>query len=136
MLKPTSFYLVLWIYAWQIVSAVIIFLILLAFNYFFSLSFILGAAAILLGNGFLTHRVYQKYKSLKATSMLSGFLSGALGKYCIFVLSTVMIAKYVTINWLFYLLGVALPQVLGVIFFVIVSGHKHSDTYGTTHGQL
>lgn len=124
MSQPTQFRLALKLYQWQIVCALIMSLIVLVCNQFDGLSFIYGAGVIVLGNGFLTWRVYQKHKSLQAVPMLWGFLGGEFGKYCLLILFTVILAKYVKMNWLFYVIGLALPQILGVVVFAIISSMK------------
>lgn len=120
-IKPTQFRLALEFFKYQVLCALVVALLLLPFNHFAAASFSYGAIVILLGNGFLTWRVYQKHKSLKAIPMLWGFLGGEFGKYCLLVIFTVLLAKYVKMNWLFYVMGLALPQLLGVIVYGIVS---------------
>lgn len=122
--KPTQFRLALQVYQWQVISALVIIAALHLWNRFAAFSFTYGAIVLLLANGFLTWRVYQKYKSLKAMSMLWGFLGGEVGKYCLIVLLTVLFAKYVKMDWLFYVMGLALPQLLGVIVFALVDQRK------------
>lgn len=123
-MKPTEFRLGLAIYKYQTLSALVLALILLAVNSFLGISFIYGALVILMGNGFLTWRVYQKHKSLQAIPMLWGFLGGEFGKYCLIALFTVIFANYVKMNWLFYVMGLALPQLLGVISFALINSNK------------
>lgn len=124
MASPTQFRLALQVYKWQAFAAVALALILLLVRRPWGLSFIYGASVILLGSGFLTWRVYQKHKTLQALPMLWGFLGGEFGKYCIIILFTIILAIYVKMNWLFYALGLVLPQVLGVIMYVLVTKGK------------
>jgi F0F1-type ATP synthase assembly protein I len=122
--KPTEFRLGLQVYQCQIVSALAAALLLWLWNAFAALSFSYGAIVILLGNGFLTWRVYQKHKSLQAMSMLWSFLGGEFGKYCLLILGTVLLAYYVKMNRLFYVIGLALPQILGVLIFAFIQHRK------------
>lgn len=121
MAQPTQFRLALQIYKWQALSALVLTLALLTPKLFWGISFACGAVVILLGNGFLTWRVYQKHKTLKPMPMLWGFLGGEFGKYCIIAFFTVVFALYVKMAWLFYVLGLALPQLLGVVVYAIVN---------------
>ncbi len=121
MAHPKQLHLALQVYKWQVLCALTFALILLAYNAFISMSFAYGALVILISNGFLTWRVYQKHKSLQPLTMLKGFLTGEVGKYILIALLTIIFAKYVKMDWLFYVLGLALPQIFGVIAFTTTS---------------
>ncbi len=83
------------------------------------LSFFLGEAVMLLGNGFLAWRVYRQNKRLVPLSILWGFLGGETGKYVVLFVLTLVIAKTIPLNWLFYVIGIAVPQLCGVILYFI-----------------
>jgi len=123
--NPTRFRLALELYQWQSISALLLALLLLLLKRSAGIAFTLGAVVLLIGNGFLTWRVYQKHKRLEAIPMLTGFLGGEFGKYAIIVVLTVLLAKYATISWLFYLLGLVLPQLLGVLIYALVTRMKN-----------
>ena len=88
-------------------------------------AFAFGAGVTLSANGFLTWRVYQKHKSLQAEKMLFGFLGGEVGKYCIIVVLTALLAKYAKLDWIFYVLGLALPQLLGLLGYLLKTRIKN-----------
>lgn len=90
-------------------------------------SFFLGELVMLCGNAFLAWKVYRQGKNMAPLSLLFSFLGGETGKYVLLVLFTIIIAKvFPQLNWLFYAIGIATPQLLGIIFYLIWNRYKKS----------
>ena len=108
----------------QLAASLIALIILAIFKHTLLLSFFLGAFVMLAGNGFLAWRVYRQNKRIRPLSLLSGFLGGEAGKYFVLLVLTFILAKAFVFNWLFYIIGIAVPQLFGVILYLLWSRFK------------
>ena len=91
------------------------------------LSFFLGEGVMLIGNSFLAWRVYRQNNSLAPMPLVLGFLGGETGKYVILFLLTLLIAKTISLDWLFYVIGIATPQLLGIVFYLLSTHLRKSS---------
>lgn len=122
---------VLNIFKCQVFAALFALLIVAAFRHPGLLAFFLGEIVMLAGNAFLAWRVYQQNKKIIPASLLLNFVGGEAGKYGLLVILTFLIAKYLPVNWLFYILGIAVPQLLGVILYLLARSNHLFKSFFT-----
>lgn len=124
-MQQRPFQSILDVFKCQIIASILGFILVALFNHPALLSFFLGEIVMLLGNAFLTWKVYYKRKKqLAPMPILLSFLGGEVGKYILLVILTLIIAKTMTLNWLFYALGIVTPQFFGVIVYFLLSVFK------------
>lgn len=99
----------------QVGAALSALCLVLVFARSHAVSFMLGEGVILIANAFLTWRVLRQRSKMQAMGLLFSFFTGELGKYVLIVVLTVLVAKFLTLNWLFYLVGLGIPQLFGAI---------------------
>lgn len=119
MRSPAPLKTVLDLFKCEVVGSLIGLIIVAIFNVHLLLPFFLGEFAMLLGNSFLVWRVYRQNKRIQPLSLLMGFLGGETLKYLVLIVFTLIIAKLLMINWLFYVIGIAVPQLFGVILYLL-----------------
>jgi F0F1-type ATP synthase assembly protein I len=101
----------------QILAAILAGVLLLLVDHHVALSFIAGAGTMLLANAYLTWRVYRHHKTMQSMNVLLGFFGGEFGKYVIIAVCTLLFARWSGLSWLFYILGVGVPQLGGVMIY-------------------
>lgn len=112
----------------QVVASIIALVVVAILGHTVLFSFFLGEAIMVLGNGFLAWRVYRQRNRLAPMPMLFSFLGGEFGKYIVIIVLTILIAKLAhDLNWLFYVIGMAIPQIFGVIVYLVWCRHKKSS---------
>ncbi len=108
----------------QVIATIAALIIVAMVNIHILLSFFLGELAMLTGNAFLAFNVYRQHKRMAPMSLLLSFMLGEVGKYVVLVIFTIIFAKTIALNWLFYAIGVFTPQVLGVVVYLILNRSK------------
>lgn len=121
MRSPAPLKMVLNLFKFEVLGALLGLIIMAILNVNLLLSFFLGEFAMVLGNSFLAWCVYRQNKRIQPMPLLMSFLSGEMGKYFVLIVITLIMAKLVVINWLFYIIGIAVPQLAGVILYLIYS---------------
>ncbi len=101
----------------QIIAAVLIFGVVWLLDHQGGVSFLAGASTMLLANGYLTWRVYRQQKTMRSLNLLSGFFGGEFGKYVLIMVCTLLFARWLALSWIFYILGVGVPQLGGVVIY-------------------
>lgn len=120
-MQQRPFQSILDVFKCQVIASALGFILVAFSNHAALLSFFLGEAAMLLGNAFLTWRVYYQRKRLATMPILFSFLGGEVGKYVLLVVLTLIFAKTIPLNWLFYAIGIVTPQFFGVISYFLKS---------------
>ncbi len=115
MVKPLS--MVREVFVCQVLAAVIALVIVMGLDRSVALSFASGEMVIVLANAFLAWRVIRQQNQMKPMGLLMGFLGGETGKYVLIVVLTFAVAKLLPLNWLFYIVGIGVPQLLGAIVY-------------------
>ncbi len=115
MMKPLA--MVREVFVCQVLAAVIALAIVLGVDRAVAVSFALGEGVIVLANAFLAWRVIRQQNQMKPMGLLMGFFSGEAGKYVLIVLLTFAVAKLLPLNWLFYIVGIGVPQLFGAIVY-------------------
>ncbi len=103
----------------QVIASLLALVIFAIFAHQELLSFFLGEFVMLIGNAFLAFNVYRQQKRLAPISILWGFLGGEAGKYLILIVLSFILFKTIPLNGLFYVIGIACPQVLGMLVYLI-----------------
>jgi len=120
MTSPTPLKTVFDIFKAQVLACIIALVIaVLLFSKQESLSFFLGEIAMLGGNALLTFNVYRQNQRLAPLPLLLGFMTGEVGKYVVLVILTFIFAKFISLNWLAYAIGVVTPQLFGIIIYFL-----------------
>ena len=120
MASPTPLKMVFDIFKAQVLACIIALVIaVLFFSKQESLSFFLGEIAMLGGNALLTFNVYRQNQRLAPLPLLLGFMTGEVGKYVVLVILTFIFAKFISLNWLAYAIGVVTPQLFGIIIYFL-----------------
>ena len=108
----------------QVIASVIALIIVVIFFHLNLMSFVLGAAVMLLGNAFLCWCVWRRQNQLRPLPLLIGFFCGETGKYGVLVILTILIAKTIPLNGLFYAIGIVTPQLFGLIVYGFKNHHR------------
>lgn len=117
MSKPLS--MVREVFYCQVLAAAVGLLIVMMLARPAFLSFALGEMVMVLANAFLAWRVLRQQNKMKPMGLLMSFLGGETGKYALMAVLTFALAKSIPLNWLFYIAGIGVPQLLGVIVYGI-----------------
>lgn len=115
MIKPLA--MVREVFVCQVLAAVIALLIVMGLDRSVATSFALGEMIMVLANAFLAWRVIRQKNQMKPMGLLMGFFGGEAGKYLLIIVLTAAVAKCLPLNWLFYIIGIAVPQVFGVVVY-------------------
>ena len=114
-LKPLDGILNIW-YC-QIIASILALVLVLAVDHHGVESYAAGAGTMLLANGYLTWRVYRQSKTMRPMNLLLGFFGGEFGKYVLIAVCTLLFARWLALSWVFYIIGVGVPQLGGVIIY-------------------
>ncbi len=101
----------------QIIAAILALALVMILDYHVGTSFLAGEVTMLLANGFLSWRVLRQRQSMRSMNLLLSFFSGEVGKYVFIVLGTLVFARLLRLDWLFYIVGLGVPQLGGVIIY-------------------
>lgn len=118
-------HMVLDVFKCQVMASILALIVVAIVFLHSAFSFFLGECVMVLGNGFLTWKVYHQRKRMAPMPLLFNFLGGEVGKYVLLVALTLIIAKLVAdLNWLAYAIGIVSPQFFGVIVYLIWTSYK------------
>ncbi|MCX7122582.1 MAG: ATP synthase subunit I [Gammaproteobacteria bacterium] len=101
----------------QIIAAILVFGLVLIVDHHGGISFMAGAGTMLMANGYLTWRVYRHHRNMRSMNLLLSFFGGEFGKYALIAVCTLLFARWLELSWLFYVIGVGVPQLGGVIIY-------------------
>ncbi len=108
---------ILEIYSAQIIAVALALVLVLLLHHQGAISLAAGAGTMLIANGYLTWRVYRHRRSMRSVNLLVGFFGGEFGKYVLIAGCTLLFAHWLALSWVFYILGVGVPQLGGVIIY-------------------
>ncbi len=103
----------------QIAASIIALIVVLGVAHTRALSFLLGEGVMLVANAYLCWRVLRQRSTMQAMGLVLSFFGGELGKYVMIAIGTFLCARFMHLNWLFYVIGLGVPQLGGVIIYGI-----------------
>jgi F0F1-type ATP synthase assembly protein I len=123
MQNRTRAYIRQWLY-FQVLASLIVITVFSLIKSSWGWSSGFGALTILIANGYQALRVALTRQEYNPVALLKNFYIGEIGKFVILAFFVILCAKFISLTWWAYFVGILGAQLGGAVLLMIVKGSR------------